>query len=189
MPYCKHDRHITWQPDNLTLLRIDMKTKVVQHDNYHDDYYDYHDNYHDDYHNENHDYRDDYHDAWTLNLSHLVHLWKHCFPCFGRGHIFLVLKRIFIHFFGNLKRNFRKIPNFFLVKEKFFDTFLVKKCLKVRQKLGTSSMLGAAVKLPTQLWPCIFADIKGGQNLHYPQKCIFFYQKSVKKNFFFTKKI
>ena len=67
---------------NLTLLSIDMKTKVVQHDNYHDDYYDYHDNYHDDYHNENHDYRDDYHDAWTLNLSHLVHLWKHCFPCF-----------------------------------------------------------------------------------------------------------
>ena len=47
----------------LTLLSIDMKTKVVQHDNYHDDYYDYHDNYHDDYHNENHDYRDDYHDA------------------------------------------------------------------------------------------------------------------------------
>ena len=46
-------------PDNLTLLSIDMKTKVVQHDNYHDDYYDYHDNYH----NENHDYRDDYHDA------------------------------------------------------------------------------------------------------------------------------
>ena len=37
-----------------------MKTKVVQHDNYHVDYYDYHDNYHDDYHNENHDYRDDY---------------------------------------------------------------------------------------------------------------------------------
>ena len=46
-----------------------MKTKVVQHDNYHDDfydyhdnynddYYDYHDNYHDDYHNENHDYPD-----------------------------------------------------------------------------------------------------------------------------------
>ena len=47
----------------MTLLRIDMKTKVVQHDNYHDDYYDYHDNYHDDYHNENHDYRDDYHDV------------------------------------------------------------------------------------------------------------------------------
>ena len=57
-----------------------MKTKVVQHDNYHDDYYDYHDNYH----NENHDYRDDYHDAWTVNLSHLVHLWKHCFPCLIR---------------------------------------------------------------------------------------------------------
>ena len=74
------DNLTTWQPDNLTLLSIDMKTKVVQHDNYHDDYYDYHDNYHDDYHNENHDYRDDYHDAWTLNLSHLVHLWKHCFP-------------------------------------------------------------------------------------------------------------
>ena len=70
-------RNQTWQPDNLTLLSIDMKTKVVQHDNYHDDYYDYHDNYH----NENHDYRDDYHDAWTVNLSHLVHLWKHCFPC------------------------------------------------------------------------------------------------------------
>ena len=27
-------------------LSIDMKTKVVQHDNYHNDYYDYHDNYH-----------------------------------------------------------------------------------------------------------------------------------------------
>ena len=77
----KLDNLTTWQPDNLTLLRIDMKTKVVQHDNHHDDYYDYHDNYHDDYHNENHDYRDDYHDVWTLNLSHLVHLWKHCFPC------------------------------------------------------------------------------------------------------------
>ena len=68
MPYCKHDRHIkggqnTIKLDNLTLLSIDMKTKVVQHDNYHDDYYDYPDNYHDDYHNENHDYRDDYHDA------------------------------------------------------------------------------------------------------------------------------
>ena len=75
------DNLTTWQPDNLTLLSIDMKTKVVQLDNYHDDYYDYHDNYHDAYHNENHDYRDDYHDAWTLNLSHLVHLWKHCFPC------------------------------------------------------------------------------------------------------------
>ena len=68
------DNLTTWQPDNLTLLSIDMKTKVVQHDNYHDDYYDYHDNYHDAYHNENHDYRDDYHDAWTVNLSHLVHL-------------------------------------------------------------------------------------------------------------------
>ena len=61
-------RNRTWQLDNLTTrqldtLSIDMKTKVVQHDNYHDDYYDYHDNYHDDYHNENHDYRDDYHDA------------------------------------------------------------------------------------------------------------------------------
>ena len=46
-----------------------MKTKVVQRNNYHDDYYDYHDNYY----NENHDYRDDYHDASTLNLSHLLH--------------------------------------------------------------------------------------------------------------------
>ena len=81
VPSPKESNLTTWQPDNLTLLSIDMKTKVVQHDNYHDDYYDYHDNYHDDYHNENHDYRDDYHDAWTLNLSHLVHLWKHCFPC------------------------------------------------------------------------------------------------------------
>ena len=44
-------------------LSMDIETKVVQHDNYHDDYYDYHDNYHDDYHNENLDYRDDYHDA------------------------------------------------------------------------------------------------------------------------------
>ena len=47
--------------DNLTLLSIDTKTKVVQHDNYHNDYYDYHDNYHDDYHNDNHDYLNDYH--------------------------------------------------------------------------------------------------------------------------------
>ena len=57
------DNLTTCQPDNLKLLSIDMKTKAVQHDNYHDDYYDYHDNYHDDYHNENHDYRDDYHDT------------------------------------------------------------------------------------------------------------------------------
>ena len=35
----------------------------------------------------------------------------------------MVLKRIF----GNLKRNFRKIPNFFGEKKSFFDTFLVKK--------------------------------------------------------------
>ena len=46
------------------------------------DYHDYHDNYHRDYHNANHDYHDYYHEAWTLNLLHLFHLWKHCFPYF-----------------------------------------------------------------------------------------------------------
>ena len=90
-----------WQPDNLTLLSIDMKTKVVQHDNYHDDYYDYHDNYHDDYHNENHDYRDDYHDAWTLNLSHLVHLWKHCFPCLSIVRICCLISWMYRNFLPN----------------------------------------------------------------------------------------
>ena len=50
-------------PNKVTLCSNHAAVKVVQHDNYHDDYYDYHDNYHDDYHNENHDYRDDYHDA------------------------------------------------------------------------------------------------------------------------------
>ena len=74
----KFDNLTTWQPDNLTLLSIDMKTKVDQHDNYQYDNYDYHDNYHDDYHNDNQDYRDYYHKASTLNL---LHLWKHCFPC------------------------------------------------------------------------------------------------------------
>ena len=36
------------QLDNLTHLSFDMKTKVVQHDNYQYDNYDYHDNYHND---------------------------------------------------------------------------------------------------------------------------------------------
>ena len=69
---------ITMITEIITMISMMITVYVYYHDDYRDDY---HDNYHEDYHDYHNDYCDDYHEAWTLNLTHQFHLWKHCFPC------------------------------------------------------------------------------------------------------------